>query len=459
MAADWEIVQNLQNEITCGICRNYFSQPVTIDCGHSFCRECLSRSWSIRPFSCPECRQVPQIRQFPKINSNLEKLTDISLQLSPLNLQRAIERNQCPIHKKAFKVFCEEDQTSLCVLCFQMPEHRAHTLTPAEEAAQNYREKFREILSHLEKDFEEAKKYLSQEKEMEEGPDWNEMIMAEYCKLHSLLLDEEVQYLERLKEEQRTRKFRLSQHIGTIQEIMIEIQESSYNPNAELLKDIRELLGRGESVLSQRSNVIIPELREYSFPAMIDCLNKFRVDIRVDPKSSSSYVTVSEDQKTMRAEEGWQVDYSHAEDSTHHYVFADQAFSSGSHYWEVDVTQVSQWALGIYSPTLRKENSLFLLSCVKKENNYYFQTYPESLNHQVKDPVPRIGVYLDYSTGILLFYNVLQSSPIYRFYPLLFIKPVIPVFSPGPPLPGTKANLMTICSVNSHLCACCYSCL
>ncbi|XP_044534737.1 probable E3 ubiquitin-protein ligase TRIML1 [Gracilinanus agilis] len=455
------MVQNLQEEITCGICRNYFSQPVTTDCGHSFCRECLSRNRNAKawPFSCPECRQVPQIREFPKINSTLEKVTDIGRQLSSDNLQRVIEQNQCPIHKKFFKLFCEEDQTSLCVSCCQMPEHGAHTLAPAEEAAQNYREKFQEILSRLKKDFEEAKKCLSQENEMKEGPDWNEMIMLEYFKLHCFLLEEEAHWLERLKEEQRTRKFRLSRHIQTIKEIMVELQESSHKPNFEFLKDIRELLGRGESVLSQRSNVIIPELRGDPIPGMIDIFNKFKVDIRLDPKSSSSYVTVSEDLRSMRAEEGWQLDYRHPEDSTCPYIFADQAFSSGRQYWEVDVTQVPQWVLGIYTPCSSRKNCLFLLSCVKEENNYYFQTYPESLKHQVKDPVPRIGVYLEYIAGTLIFYNVLQSSLIYKFCPLHFTEPVTPIFSPGPPLPGTKAGLMTICSINSHLCACCYSVL
>ncbi|XP_072506338.1 tripartite motif-containing protein 64-like isoform X1 [Notamacropus eugenii] len=460
-----EKLQELQNEIICAICRGYFSEPVTITCGHSFCRACLSWSWRVGPtaFSCPECRQVPQVRELPVVNDCLAQLTDLSRELCSLLLQSAEGQRQCVRHKKALKLFCEDDQIPICVRCSQSPEHGAHKLSPVEEAAHNCKKKLQHLWNHVGKHLEEAQKLLTQEERS--AVDWDWVITGEYNRLHHFLMEEESQCLERMRQEERARQDRLSQHMQTLQDLMQELQEAGHQPNVELLQEVKQLLGRSGSVLSQRAKAIIPELREYHIPGMIEMLSHFKVDITMVPTSVSPFLTVSEDKKSVKAREGWKLETKHPEDTVCHYVFAEQAFSSGRQYWEVDVTQLPQWILGIHTPYLRRKRgrnvdsctSTFLLCCVKKEEDYYLQTHPGSLDHRVKGPVLRVGVYLEHNPGTLVFYNVLQRTLIYRFYPILFTAPVTPIFCPGPPLPGIKSGPMTLCPVDSHLCACCYS--
>ncbi|XP_059535249.1 E3 ubiquitin-protein ligase TRIM41-like isoform X2 [Myotis daubentonii] len=38
-------VQSLQEEAVCAICLDYFTDPVSIGCGHNFCRMCVTRLW------------------------------------------------------------------------------------------------------------------------------------------------------------------------------------------------------------------------------------------------------------------------------------------------------------------------------------------------------------------------------------------------------------------------------
>ncbi|XP_059949761.1 E3 ubiquitin-protein ligase TRIM52 isoform X1 [Mesoplodon densirostris] len=38
-------LQTLQEEVVCAICLDYFKDPVTIDCGHNFCRGCVTQLW------------------------------------------------------------------------------------------------------------------------------------------------------------------------------------------------------------------------------------------------------------------------------------------------------------------------------------------------------------------------------------------------------------------------------
>ncbi|XP_068944353.1 probable E3 ubiquitin-protein ligase TRIML1 [Petaurus breviceps papuanus] len=471
MASARKKLQGLQREITCSICRSYFSEPITISCGHSFCRTCLSRSWRLggTPSSCPECRQMAQTTEIPGVNGRLAEMTDLVKQLCSENFQSDEGQRQCASHKLTFKLFCEDDQKPLCVRCAQSPEHGAHKLSPVVEAAHNCRKKLQVLQSLLEKHLEEAEKLLAGE--AIPAVDWHWMITEEFNKLHHFLLDEESLYLERLKQDERAEQDTLSQHVHTLQDLLTELQEAGHQPNVDLLWEVKHLLGRSASVLSQKAKAVSPELREYPIPGTIEMLRRFRVDIIIDPTAASPFLTVSDDLKSVKAGEGWQVGTKNPEDAVAHYVFAEQAFSSGRQYWEVDVTQLPQWILGIQNSRLsrkrkrkRKRNedscaSVFLLCCVKKEEDYYLQTYPGSLNHRVKSPVPRVGVYLEYSSGTLAFYNVLQHSLIYRFYPILFTAPVTPIFSPGPPLPASEAGPMTLCPVDSHLNASCSSCL
>uniref|UniRef100_A0A8C8RWI3 RING-type domain-containing protein n=1 Tax=Pelusios castaneus TaxID=367368 RepID=A0A8C8RWI3_9SAUR len=39
------LVLKIQEEIKCPICLEYLTDPVTIQCGHNFCRSCFTQYW------------------------------------------------------------------------------------------------------------------------------------------------------------------------------------------------------------------------------------------------------------------------------------------------------------------------------------------------------------------------------------------------------------------------------
>ncbi|KAM8980931.1 tripartite motif-containing protein 43-like [Sarcophilus harrisii] len=420
MAATMKFLKELQSEITCTICRSYFCEPVTIRCGHSFCRACLSSSWRIGApaFSCPECRQVSQDREIPLVNRCLAELSELGKELSSKPMQSTEGQSQCGTHKKLIKLFCDEDQIPLCVTCCETPEHGTHQISPLQEAAHKYRRQLQHLQIRLENHLEEDE-LLAQEERL--AVDWRGMILGEFQKVHHLLMEEENLCLKRIRQEQKDSEDRLFQHTQGLQDLMKELQEADNQPNLDLLQDAKELLGRSEVVLAQQAKIVTPELREYPIPGLIEMLNRFRVDLTLDPRSATSCVTISEDLKHVKAGGDWQVETKPPVDSLHHYVFAKQFFISGILYWEVDVTQLPQWILGIYTPNLKKKRarnvtscaSVFLLQCVKKEGDYYVQTCPGPLNHKMKSPLSRVGVYLEYSSGTL--------------WTLIFVLAVIPL--------------------------------
>uniref|UniRef100_A0A8C3S9H7 RING-type domain-containing protein n=1 Tax=Chelydra serpentina TaxID=8475 RepID=A0A8C3S9H7_CHESE len=62
--------KTLQDELTCPICLDYFKDPVSLDCDHSFCRSCITQFWgAFAPdVSCPQCRAI-----FPQRNLRLNR--------------------------------------------------------------------------------------------------------------------------------------------------------------------------------------------------------------------------------------------------------------------------------------------------------------------------------------------------------------------------------------------------
>lgn len=48
-----------EKHFLCLLCRDIFTNPVTIPCGHSFCLSCLKQFWTQRQSKyCPDCRRL-----------------------------------------------------------------------------------------------------------------------------------------------------------------------------------------------------------------------------------------------------------------------------------------------------------------------------------------------------------------------------------------------------------------
>ncbi|XP_074046579.1 putative E3 ubiquitin-protein ligase TRIML1 [Macrotis lagotis] len=457
------LVQSLQQETTCSICLTFFSKPVTLTCGHNFCGLCLTRSKEdgVPHFTCPECRKISQ--NFPGLNVRLSKLSSVCKKLNPQNLQNPVGQSHCLKHQQVPKLFCKEDQTCLCVACTEDQEHAAHTFFPIEEAAQTCREKLLNTVPHLRKKIKEWKELKSLKKE--KRVKWRKLIRGEFARMHRYLCEEErkcmdiLRYDEWKASQQRDKYYNMiSQHVRNMEDAVREIDETKCRPDLDLLEESKELWQTSESLLSEKPLSFTPELRDYPVTGMKEWLKKFRVPVTMDPSTANDYVIISENRKSARLMDNCPDQSNGREKFIYYFVFSQQTFSSGILYWEVDVSEQPQWALGIATKCFRKRKTthysvgyLYMLRCEKKGNNFYLITRPGSVSQQVETPIPRIGVYLDYSEGSLLFYNAIKASLIYGIRTMALSEPIKPLFSPCPPMPGTNVGPMTICSLEGSI--------
>ncbi|XP_042524611.1 tripartite motif-containing protein 43B-like [Dipodomys spectabilis] len=137
---DPDTAQAFQKELRCAICINTFIEPVTLECGHSFCRPCLCLSWEETqiPARCPVCRGPCQQRDL-KTNVVLRSLVAIARRAS-LRHFLSSEEYMCGTHRETKQMFCEVDMALLCRSCSQSQEHRAHKHHPIDKAAEEQRE-------------------------------------------------------------------------------------------------------------------------------------------------------------------------------------------------------------------------------------------------------------------------------------------------------------------------------
>uniref|UniRef100_A0A4W3GXU2 RING-type E3 ubiquitin transferase n=1 Tax=Callorhinchus milii TaxID=7868 RepID=A0A4W3GXU2_CALMI len=121
-------------EIICPVCLDFFTDPVSLGCGHNFCRSCVTRSCEKQEINCcAVCQET-----FPEKNLRaswaLASLAEKARKLS-LNPTQTESKLHCDKHREELKLFCESDKKLLCVVCSHGQEHRGHSFLPIEEAA------------------------------------------------------------------------------------------------------------------------------------------------------------------------------------------------------------------------------------------------------------------------------------------------------------------------------------
>uniref|UniRef100_A0A8C3SE41 B30.2/SPRY domain-containing protein n=1 Tax=Chelydra serpentina TaxID=8475 RepID=A0A8C3SE41_CHESE len=151
----------------------------------------------------------------------------------------------------------------------------------------------------------------------------------------------------------------------------------------------------------------------------------FPMDVTLDPATAHPLLVLSVDRKRVRCGKTRQdlpknperFDVSTA-------VLGSEGFTSGRHYWEVEVEvgPEKHWAIGVARDSVRRKGTISLIPLLG------IWILASQKISQVLEKGPRkIGVYLDYASGEVRFYNVEKMS---QFFSLTatFTGRVVPFF-------------------------------
>ncbi|XP_048826330.1 E3 ubiquitin-protein ligase TRIM39-like isoform X20 [Brienomyrus brachyistius] len=147
-------------------------------------------------------------------------------------------------------------------------------------------------------------------------------------------------------------------------------------------------------------------------------IRKAAANVILDPRTAHRNLTVSEDGKQVTFSGGLLPD-SPLRFSNWYGIQGKESFSSGRHYYEVQVGTRGCFSVGFVKESVEKmkytvtSESGFLMFILEKNVYKVSTTPPTSLS--LNEPPNNVGVYVDYDKGQVSFYNVGTRSHIYSF--------------------------------------------
>uniref|UniRef100_A0A8C5PZQ4 B30.2/SPRY domain-containing protein n=1 Tax=Leptobrachium leishanense TaxID=445787 RepID=A0A8C5PZQ4_9ANUR len=165
---------------------------------------------------------------------------------------------------------------------------------------------------------------------------------------------------------------------------------------------------------------------------------------RVLSEISSNDVSVSEDLKTVSGSGIKQNRPETPERFQFPQILCSRSFSSGRHYWEVEVSESGWWGVGMAYPSIERRGEHSGIGKNKKSwvlerkwinNLYYVRHDSKSIRLPHSSSFCRLGIFLDYEAGRLSFYELCDLIRHLHTFTAAFNEPLLGVIFHW--LPGT----------------------
>ncbi|XP_077117505.1 E3 ubiquitin/ISG15 ligase TRIM25-like [Ranitomeya variabilis] len=503
----------LRKELNCSICKDIYTDPVTLRCGHNFCQVCIDgvqdTEGGYGEYPCPECRATFHKR--PPLQKNItlcnvvenflstqphqEKITGIcctycvdspvpavksclhceaSLCIKHLKVHietsadhvltepsTSLKSRKCSIHRKILEYYCTEDAACICVSCSSVGEHRGHRVEILDEASEKKKKKLRNGLHKLitkRKKTKEKVKTLEERKrkaqEIAPGEaervtalfidirrrvdDLEKRILSEVSKWEArmtLSLSDVIQKLE-IKKDELSRKMRHIEKLCNMTDPLTVLQEPDTGDLCDPEGGGDEDTGRhdggdeatgghdggdedtgghhggdwGAELISHISHTLSDMIRDINVIFHV----QDPADILLDVNTADNNLFISDDLKTATWTWKTQNRPETAERFHDYLVMSGRRFTSGRHYWDVEISRSVLWSVGMCYPSIDRRgrqshigdnNKSWGLYRGMVNNNQYSVIHDSEvilLPHQISSDGVRIC--LDYEAGQLSFY-------------------------------------------------------
>ncbi|XP_073403571.1 nuclear factor 7, brain-like isoform X3 [Dendrobates tinctorius] len=451
-------------ELTCLLCSELFKDPVMVECGHNFCRNCIDKAWDGQDsFTCPDCKEVITDKRYTtnRALANLVKKTvgSSSTTLTPAKPKLA---ENCPEHDERLKLYCKDDGTLSCVICRDSLKHASHNFLPILDAVGVYRAELSAIVAPLEEAQKVTEQLTDQQKEKVEQHKSNVSesrlhIVSEFEKLRTFLKEQEEKLLENLKEqgdnllkEMEANMMKMQENQDNIkQTITMASERADDTDSISFLTGIKTFI---EKCQEQQKDVMVAgntllskdlchgtfkgPIQYSAWKLMKSSIMPYLFPMMLDPSTAHPNLVLSDGLTSVKyGDNKLALPDNPKRFSQCILVLGSQGFDSGRHYWEVEVGDKTAWDVGMASESSNRKGKIKL----NPKNGYWaiwlrngdaYKALESPSRTLILSAKPkRIGVYVDYEGGQISFYNADDMTAIYTFR-AMFTEKLFPYLSP-----------------------------
>ncbi|GCC18920.1 hypothetical protein chiPu_0018122 [Chiloscyllium punctatum] len=446
---------NLEIDLSCPVCLEVYRDPVLLRCGHNFCKECIERytEESEGALICPLCRAEFDGDSF-YCNRQLANVIAgvLELRLGGGGQEGSL---QCEEHGKARELFCRDDQRLVCLVCALSQDHKGHHCVLKDDAYKECKDTLKCEIASLEEVFKKyTTMHTSQGQDITQLLDMTERlredIAVKFETLHEFLNMKERAIVQNLTEKEECILKQLEGNVLILSRerdnVEAILQDMSAMVNSEdsnqLLKEFASLKQRSESIYYPVLNRPDIKLDEFYGPLLYGVWKQMKNVIKIvpsplrfDPKTANPRLRISNlGRKLIYCKIQSEPPETPERFTNHLSVIASTGLTSGTHYWEVNVSEGSDWFLGVAAASVNRK----VCVATKPENGYwtiargcgvnYFAYGKERIIISPDINLETVGVHLDYERGKLSFYDAEDMSHIYTFSDT-FTEELYPYFS------------------------------
>ncbi|XP_018423256.1 PREDICTED: E3 ubiquitin-protein ligase TRIM39-like [Nanorana parkeri] len=376
----------------------------------------------------------------------------------------SMENRKCSVHKKILEYYCTEDSACICVSCRLDGEHRGHQVETLDEASKKKKKKLINVLQKQMTEREEMERRVQsleehRRKVQGEAAGETERVTALLRDLRRRLEDLEKRVLSEIsgqaertslyvldmireleiKKDELSRKMRHIEELCNMTDPLTVLQESDTGDLCDTEDGDDEDRERHDRLLHDGGDPDVAGISHTLHTGISDIMSGQTsgvsgvTDILLDVSTACNYLLISDDRKTATWSDINQNHPVTPERFQCPQVLSSRSFSSGRHYWEVDVGGSVLWRVGMCYPSIERRGEQSEIGDNKKswglERMWWNRQY--SVIHdsdEIRLPgnvsSKRVRIDLDYEAGRISFYDLCDPIRHLHTFTTTFTEPL-----------------------------------